>query len=208
MIIKYEKFGVNLNTNEVRLNYADELVEDMRKEYCKYFKLLELAKEDRIKAIKDVVRYMYYSEKLLTSAQNWIFMCEDKSLDKRKKHEEKENFEYLQNILKEEIFKNPSLKITSIKFEGYEKYNCLIEFKVAKSDSTMFEFVIPNLSLLNEKRWDNMHGGKLALYYEKNESVWDCICTSYKEEDIREALKNFLMFGNKNIKNGGDIKSY
>jgi hypothetical protein len=161
---------------------------------------LELAKKDRIEVIKDTVRYMYYSEKLFTSAQNWILMVEDKSLDKRKKYEEKEDFEYLQNILREEIFKNPSLEITSIKFEGYEKYNCSIEFKVIESDFTKFEIVIPNLSLLNEKRWDNMHGGKLALYYEKKESVWDCICTSYKEEDIGEALKNFLMFGNKNIK--------
>lgn len=185
------------DTNELKLNYADKLVEDMRKEYYKYSKLLELAKKDRIEVIKDTVRYMYYSEKLLTSAQNWILMSEDKSLDKRKKYKEKEDFEYLQNILREEIFKNPSLEITSIKFEGYENYNCSIEFK---ADSTMFEFVIPNLSLLNEKRWDNMHGGKLALYYEEEENVWDCICTSYKEEDVEEALKNFLMFGNKNIK--------
>ena len=169
----------------------------MRKEYYKYSKLLELAKKDRIEVIKDTVRYMYYSEKLLTSAQNWILMNEDKSLDKRKKYKEKEDFEYLQNILREEIFKNPSLEITSIKFEGYERYNCSIEFK---ADSTMFEFVIPNLSKLNEKIWDNMHGGKLALYYEEKENVWDCICTSYKEEDVEEALKNFLMFGNKNIK--------
>ena len=197
MIIEHEKFGLNLNANELKLNYADELVEDMRKEYHKYSKLLELAKKDRIEVIKDTVRYMYYSEKLLTSAQNWILMNEDKSLDKRKKYKEKEDFEYLQNILREEIFKNPSLEITSIKFEGYERYNCSIEFK---ADSTMFEFVIPNLSKLNEKIWDNMHGGKLALYYEEKENVWDCICTSYKEEDVEEALKNFLMFGNKNIK--------
>ena len=46
----------------------------------------------------------------------------------------------------------------------------------------MFEFVIPNLLLWNEK------------------NVWDCICTFYKEEDIEKVLKNFLMFGNKNIK--------
>lgn len=200
MIVENEKFGVNLNANELKLNYADELVEDMRKEYYKYSKLLELAKKDRIEVIKDTVRYMYYSEKLLISAQSWIYMCEDKSLNKRKKYKEKEDFEYLQNILREEIFKNPFLEITSIKFEGYEKYNCSIEFKVIESDFIKYEFVIPNLSLLNEKRWDNMHGGKLALYYEKKESVWDCICTSYKEEDIEEALKNFLMFGNKNIK--------
>lgn len=197
MIIEHEKFGLNLNANELKLNYADELVEDMRKEYHKYSKLLELAKKDRIEVIKDTVRYMYYSEKLLTSAQNWILMNEDKSLDKRKKYKEKEDFEYLQNILREEIFKNPSLEITSIKFEGYERYNCSIEFK---ADSTKFEFVIPNLSKLNEKMWDNTHGGKLALYYEEKENVWDCICTSYKEEDVEEALKNFLMFGNKNIK--------
>jgi hypothetical protein len=200
MIIEDEKFGVNLNANELKLNYADELVEDMRKEYYKYSKLLELAKKDRIEVIKYAVRYIYHFETLLTSAQSWIHMCEDKSLDKRKKYVEKEDFEYLQNILREEIFKNPSLEITSIKFGGYEKYNCSIEFKVSISDSTKFEIVIPNLSLLNEKRWDNMHGGKLALYYEKKESVWDCICTSYKEEDVEKALKNFLMFGNKNIK--------
>ena len=200
MIIEREEFGVNLNTNELKLNYADELVEDMRKEYYKYSKLLELAKKDRIEVIKDAIRYMYYSEKIFNHAQKWIHMREDKSLDKRKKYEEKEDFEYLQNILKDDVFKNPSLEITSIRFEGYEKYNCLIEFKI-ESNFTMFEFVIPNLSLLNEKRWDYMHGGKLALYYEKKESIWDCICTSYKEEDIGEAFKNFLMFGNnKNIK--------
>lgn len=200
MIIEREEFGIKLNANELKLNFADELVEDMRKKYYKYSKLLELAKKDRIEVIKDTVRYMYYSEKLLISAQNWILMSEDKSLDKRKKYKEKEDFEYLQNILREEVFKNPSLEITSIKFEGYERYNCSIEFKIAKSDSTMFEFVIPNLSLLSEKMWDTMHSGKLALYYEEKESVWDCIYMSYKEEDIEKALKNFLMFGNKNIK--------
>lgn len=56
----------------------------------------------------------------------------------------------------------------------------------------MFEFVIPNLSLLNEKNVDNMHSGKLALYYEEKENVWDCICTFYKEEDIEKVLKNFF----------------
>ena len=195
MIIENEKFGVNLCTNELKLNSADELVNDMYKEYCKYSKLLELAKKDRIEVIKDTVRYMYYSEKLLTSAQKWIHMRDDKSLDKRKKYEEKEDFEYLQNILREEVFKNPSLEITSIKFEGYEKYNCSIEFKFIQSNFTKFEIVIPNLSLLNEKRWDNMHSGKLALYYEKKESIWNCICTSYKEEDIGKGLiKYFLQY--------------
>ena len=192
MIIENEKFGVNFNTNELKLNSADELVKDMYKEYCKYSKLLELAKKDRIEVIKDTVRYMYYSE-ILTSAQKWIYMREDKSLDKRKKYEEKEDFEYLQNILREEVFKNPSLEIISIRFEGYERYNCSIEFKVLESEFTKFEIVIPNLSLLNEKRWDNMHGGKLALYYEKKESIWDCICTSYKEEDIGKGLIKYFL---------------
>ena len=48
-----------------------------------------------------------------------------------------------------------------------------------------------------KKNVDNMHSGKLALYYEEKENVWDCICTFYKEEDIEKVLKNFLMFGNK-----------
>lgn len=189
MIIEDEKS----NANELKLNYADELVKNMYTEYCKYSKLLELAKKDRIEVIKDTVRYMYYSEKLLTSAQNWIFMREDKSLDKRKKYKEKEDFEYLQNILREEIFKNPSLEITSIEFEGYERYNCSIKFKVIESDFTKFEIVIPNLSLLNEKRWVDMYGGKLALYYSRDDSIWDCICTSYKEENIGKGLIKYFL---------------
>jgi hypothetical protein len=44
MIVENENFGVNLTANELKLNYADDLVEDMRKEYYKYSKLLELAK--------------------------------------------------------------------------------------------------------------------------------------------------------------------
>ena len=200
MIIEDEKFGVKLTTNELKLNYADELVKDMYKEYSKYSKLLELAKKDRIEVIKDTVRYMYYSEHLLENAQSWIHMREDKSLDKRKKYKEKEDFEYLQNILKEKIFKNSAVEIIDIYFEGYEKYLCEIEFKVINSNFTTFGLEIPNLSLLNEKRWDSMHDGKLVLCYEERESMWHSICTSYKEEDIEEALKNFLMFGNKNIK--------
>ena len=199
MIIGNEVFGVNINTNGLKLNYADELVEDMRKEYHKYSKLLELAKKDRIEVIKDTVHYMY-TEKAFENAQKWIHISNDDNLDERKKYKEKEDFEYILSVLREDIFKNPSIEITSIKFEGYEKYNCSIEFNVSISYSTKFQIVIPNLLLLNEKRWDNMHGGKLVLYYEKKESVWDCICISYKEEKVKEALKNFLMFGDKNIK--------
>ena len=87
MIIEDEKFGINLNTNELRLNSADELVNDMYKEYCKYSKLLELATADRIKVIKETVRYEY-SEKVFENAQKWIHMSNDENLDKRKKYED------------------------------------------------------------------------------------------------------------------------
>ena len=196
MIIEDEKFGVKLTTNELKLFSANELVNDMYKEYCKYSKLLELATADRIKVIKETVRYMYYSEKIFENAQKWIHMCNDESLDKRKKYEEKEDFEYLQNILREDILKNSTVEIIGIFFEGYEKYLCDIEFKVIESDFTTFRLVIPNLSELKEKYWTNMHGGKLALFYSKGDNVWDCLTESYKEEDIAKGLKNFLMFGN------------
>ena len=94
---------------------------DMYKEYCKYSKLLELATTNRIKVIKETVRYMY-SEKVFENAQKWIHMSNDENLDKRKKYKEKEDFEYLQNILREEILKNSTVNINGIWFEGYEKY--------------------------------------------------------------------------------------
>ena len=161
MIIEDEKFGVKISTNELKLLSADELVNDMYKEYCKYSKLLELATADRIKVIKETVRYEY-SEKAFENAQKWIHMSNDENLDKRKKYKEKEDFEYLQNILRENIIKNPTVNINSIFFEGYEKYLCKIEFSVIETDFNTFRIVIPNLLELKEKLWSNMHGGKLG----------------------------------------------
>jgi hypothetical protein len=187
LIIEDEKFGVKISTNELKLLSADELVNDMYKEYCKYSKLLELAKADRIKVVKDTVRYMY-SEKVFENAQKWIHMCNDESLDKRKKYKEKEDFEYLQNILREEILKNPTVNINGIWFEGYEKYLCEIEFSVIETDFSTFRIVIPNLSELKEKWWSNMHGGKLALFVSNDGNIWNCLDESYKEEDIAKGL--------------------
>ena len=192
MIIEDEKFGVKLTTNELKLLSADELVNDMYKEYCKYSKLLELATADRIKVVKDTVRYMY-SEKIFENAQKWIHMSNDENLDKRKKYKEKEDFEYLQNILREEILKNSTVNINGIWFEGYEKYLCEIEFSIIETDFSTFRIVIPNLSELKEKWWSNMHGGKLALFVSKEDNVWDCLAESYKEEDIAKGLIKYFL---------------
>jgi hypothetical protein len=191
MIIEDEKFGVKIPTNELKLLSADELVNDMYKEYCKYSKLLELATADRIKVIKDTVRYMY-SEKVFENAQKWIHMCNDESLDKRKKYKEKEDFEYLQNILREEILKNPTVNINSIFLEGYEKYLCEIEFSVIETNFSTFRIAIPNLLELKEKLWSNMHGGKLALFVSNDGNIWNCLAESYKEEDIAKGLIKYF----------------
>ena len=191
MIIEYEKFGVKIPTNELKLLSADELVNDMYKEYCKYSKLLELATADRIKVVKDTVRYMY-SEKVFENAQKWIHMSNDENLDKRKKYKEKEDFEYLQNILRENIIKNPTVNINSIFFEGYEKYLCEIEFSVIETDISTFRIVIPNLLELKEKLWSNMYGGKLALFVSNDGNIWNCLAESYKEEDIAKGLIKYF----------------
>ena len=194
MIIEDEKLGVKIPTNELKLLSADELVNDMYKEYCKYSKLLELATADRIKIIKDTVRYMY-SEKVFENAQKWIHMSNDENLDKRKKYKEKEDFEYLQNILREDILKNSTVNINGIWFEGYEKYLCEIEFSIIETDFSTFRIVIPNLSELKEKWWSNMHGGKLALFVSNNGNTWNCLAESYKEEDIAKGLIKYFLVG-------------
>lgn len=191
MIIEDEKLGVKIPTNELKLLSADELVNDMYKEYCKYSKLLELATADRIKVIKDTVRYMY-SEKVFENAQKWIHMSNDENLDKRKKYKEKEDFEYLQNILREDILKNSTVNINGIWFEGYEKYLCEIEFSVIETDFSTFRIVIPNLSELKEKWWSNMHGGKLALFVSNDGNTWNCLVESYKEEDMAKGLIKYF----------------
>jgi beta-galactosidase beta subunit len=119
-------------------------------------------------------------------------MSNDENLDKRKKYKEKEDFEYLQNILREEILKNPTVNINSIFFEGYEKYLCEIEFSVIETNFSTFRIAIPNLSELKEKWWSNMHGGKLALFVSNDGNTWNCLAESYKEEDMTKGLIKYF----------------
>ena len=191
MIIETNKFcGLEYKINEAKLSSADELVKDMYKEYNKYSKLLELAKKDRIEVIKEVVRYMYYSERNLLNAQNWLSMLK-KGVDGRKHYDEKDSFEYLQGMMKTEIFINSEIEIINISFLGYDSVACMIDFKVEGSD-IVFQFTIPNIEKLKEKWWDSMHGGKLALHYYQNTDNLEMICESYKEEEINKAFIDFL----------------
>ncbi len=191
MIVEREVCGLDCQINELKLAYADKLVIEMMDECTKYSKLLELAKKDRIEIIKSVVRYGYYIESLLEKAQSWISMLEDKSLDKRKRYDEKDCFDYVQNVLRKEIFNNPTIEIKSITFMEYEEYACVIDFNVEDCDIT-FRLTIPNISMLKEEWWSRMRGGKLALSYHQNANVLDLICESYKEMDINEAFIDFL----------------
>lgn len=191
MIIEREVCGLDCQINELKLAYADKLAIDIIDEYSKYSKLLELAKKDRIEIIKSVVRYGYYIESFLEKAQTWIFMREDESLDKRKRYDEKDSFDYVQNALRKEIFNNSTIEIKSIVFMGYEKYACVIDFNVEDCDIT-FQLIIPNISMLKEELWSEMHGGKLALNYYQNTNVLDLICESYKEMDINKSFIDFL----------------
>ena len=195
MILEKVTFGIETNTNELKLNQADDLVNEMYREYCKYSKLLELATKDRIEVIKDYVRYLVCNEQTFKNAQKWLTMKEN--ADKRRKYEEKEDFEYLENKLKE-IF-NSNIKITQLSFMGLENYAYIIDF-LCEGNDTVFELTIPRIEMLCEKWWAYMHGGKLSLHYHKSESILDYMCESYKEEDIKKALKDFLMFGNNKIK--------
>jgi hypothetical protein len=190
MIIEREVCGLDYQINESKLVYADKLVTEMIGECAKYSKLLELAKKDRIEVIKEVVRYMYYSEHLLDNAQKWLSMLKE-GVDKRKHYDEKDSFDYIQNALRKEIFNNPTIEIKSIAFMGYEKYTYLIDFKVEDSD-IVFQVAIPNVSMLKEELWNEMRGGKLALSYHQNTNVLDLICESYKEMDINKAFIDFL----------------
>ena len=199
MIIETNKFGMENKVNESILNSADELVYDMHKEYRKYCKLLELAKKDRIETIKKLVRYPYINKKLLINAQKWLSM-KVVGIDKRKKYEEKESFESLQNTLINELFGRP-IEITEISFLGYDECACMIDFKVSDYD-TCFQLTIPDTSKLSEseEKWNYMYGGKLALHYYEDNSSLDYIHMSYKEEDIKKALNDFLICGTTKVK--------
>lgn len=172
---------------------ANKLSEDMTKEAAKYAKLAQLALNDKIEVMKNNLRgrwlYLTYPVK---SAQKWLSM-KDQELDKCKKYDEKDSFEYLTHKIEDLL--DLKIEITDISFLGYDEAAYFIKFTLKEGFSgSEYELSIPETEKLNKNNLDELCEGKLRLMVrsDTNPCCWNYICTSYDKEELKNKFKEFL----------------
>ena len=166
---------------------AKNLVEDMDKEVVKYTKLLELAKQDYVDTVKkniSYVKWIYFFDKV----SKWLSMLKNEKIDKRKKYDEKSNYDFINTELRE-LLEDDSIEVTSVSSGGWESYYYSYVFKTDKDSEHEYYLSIPNIDVLTVNNIHNAYEGKLALY--KIEGyTHHMITSSYDESDIKKAYKD------------------
>ena len=172
---------------------ANKLSEDMAKEAAKYAKLAQLALNDKIAVMKNNLRgrwlHLTYPVK---SAQKWLSM-KDQELDKRKKYDEKDSFEYLTHKIEDLL--DLKIEITDISVLGYDEAAYFIRFTLKEGfSSSEYELSVPETEKLNKNNLDELCEGKLKLMVrsDTNSCCWNYICASYDKEELKNKFKEFL----------------
>lgn len=177
----------------LEIETASKLSEDMAKEAAKYAKLAELALNDKIKTMKDVLRgrwlHLTYPVK---SAQKWLSM-KDQKLDRRKNYDEKTLFDCLTRHIEDLL--DLKIEITDISVLGYDEVAFFIRFTL-KGDpfDREYELSVPETEKLNKDNLDELCEGKLKLGVKSstNSCCWNYICASYDTEELKSKFKEFL----------------
>ena len=177
----------------LEIEAANRLSEDMAKEAAKYAKLAQLALEDKISVIKNVLRgrwlHLTYQVK---GAQKWLSM-KDQKLDSRKKYDEKDSFEYLTHQIEELL--DLKIEITEISVLGYDEAAFYVKFKIQEDPfGREYELAIPETEKLSKDNLDELCEGKLRLNVKSSENscVWNYIWASYDKEELKNKFKEFL----------------
>lgn len=177
----------------LEIEAANKLSEDMAKEAAKYAKLAELALNDKISVMRNVLRgrwlYLTYAVK---PSQKWLSM-KDQKLDGRKKYEEKDSFEYLTHQIEELL--DLKIEITEISVLGYDEAAFYVKFKVLEdSFGREYELAIPETEKLSKNNLDELCEGKLRINVRSSENscCWNYICASYDKEELKNKFKEFL----------------
>jgi hypothetical protein len=172
--------------SSVKIARSNELVTDLENQLMKTQKLLELAKQDKIKTIKNEVRY--FEEELYSNYIQTYIDAKNKGDKIRKNSETYKSFVISQNYFRK-MLGNDKLEITNFMKEGHEGYSNIIEFSI---ENHKFNIKIPILEKCTVRNFTYMNECKLTIYYYERESVWDFVCSSYDEKELAEKFNEFL----------------
>lgn len=171
----------------VKIARSNELVDDLKKEFKKYQKLLELAENDRIDVIKDEVSY-YDFDYCFEKAKDYFEAKKEHKLIEKRLTKNKDDFDYLVHRI-EKILGIEGINIERFSQMGYIAYSYLIYFSY---QDIVFKFEVPNMKLLNKNNFESVHAGKMSLSYEKTEHYLYQIIASYDEDEMKDSFQKFI----------------
>jgi len=176
---------VKIEKAEQRLKEKKKIVEDMQNE-------LRLLEFDAFDTLKKEVYYFDFPYTSIEKAVKWIKMSNDKEnkIDKRKKYEEKDAYEYLTYTLEKYLDKK-DIKITEIIYEGYSSYAVNIFFTCQGYDLYLKVPMIQNISM-KEYQYYGQYIFKLTLYHEVKKSISEAIDSTFREPELKDILNKFL----------------
>jgi hypothetical protein len=178
------------------INSANILYEDTKYQRNKYETLEMLTLENYIKAIKNLSNYPeLINPNNVFNTRKWIEKINDTEtkIDKRKKYDEKDYYEFTNNRILQLLELSDDYKLIDLITEGYESYN--IDFHMRDlNDKYTIIFTIPDTSKITSNNHIYAHDGKFAMsvMYDNDKSTIHVLKTSYMLEEIVEFLKTFI----------------
>lgn len=162
------------------INYAKNLY-DMQVFKVKTEQHIEkLLLEDYIRTIKSYIT-RYDALNIFQDAQNQM---------NNKLKKDRPQFEMVKSIVMSDFLNNDkNFKITTIRSLGMESYAWSIEFE---GYGTTFTIEIPNKKKITTENYEYARYGMFSFVVQTSKHSWETIKSSYRIEDITEAIKEYF----------------
>lgn len=174
-----------IETAERRLKEKKNYLADIQNE----LRLLEL---DAFNTYRKEVIYTWLLPGIVAKARKWLSMCNDKNfkLDKRKKYEEKEHFNYVTHDL-QNIFGQDDIVITEINQLGYNASADIIEFDCKGHHFILTQPIIQNISL-DDYQYNGDYAFKIHLHVEEKPGIHDLVGVTYNERELKDIMNKWF----------------
>ena len=193
--------GERILSSMTLINYAEKYLKQKRDLLKDIQYEVNLFTENAFNIYKKNVSYDFqFTYTICQSSYKWLAMLKNgeykdgSKIDKRKKYEEKERFEFLLQSMRK-IFGRDDLIINEILDYNYNK-GWEIGFSLSNKQ---FRLLVPIMQHIEIKDYESMgdYVFKLNLSVMKKKSCWTNIGSTFKEDELKDILNKYLEEENK-----------
>lgn len=171
---------------ETRLKNKKAAIEDLQNEY-------DLLEKQAFELYKTHVNYWQFGKTLIEKTQKWMNMLEKgidangNKIDKRKRYEEKDCYEYVVALLKD-LLGVEDFSITQIMDYNWGEAKCIY---FTSHDHT-WELFIPTIDGIKMKTYQNygVDCFKLKLLHEDSKSYYSWVGNTFEEEKLKDIMQS------------------